>query len=117
MADTTATENIEDTAGANPANQNASATQAGFPGLNADEKARIASLNYEQARDELIQAVQRLETGGLDLDQSMRQWEVGEALARRAQSLLDAVRAKLVTAQEQQASAGTAAGTQGNLER
>ena len=39
MADTTATENIEDTAGANPANQNASVTQAGFPGLNADEKA------------------------------------------------------------------------------
>ena len=117
MADTTATENIEDTAGANPANRNASAAQADLPGLNADEQARIASLNYEQARDELIQAVQRLETGGLDLDQSMRQWEVGEALARRAQSLLDAVRAKLVTAQEQQASAGTAAGTQGNLER
>lgn len=113
----TAAENTEDTTGVNQADQNASATQAALSGLSADEKDRIASLNYEQARDELIQTVQKLESGGLDLDQSMRQWEIGEALARRAQSLLDAVRAKLVTAQEQQASAGTAAGTQGNLER
>ena len=32
---------------------------------------------------------------GLNLDQSMRQWEIGEALAKRAQSLLNEVKAKL----------------------
>ena len=60
---------------------------------------------YEEARDKLIQAVQALEAGGLNLDQSMRQWEIGEALAKRAQSLLGEVRAKLDAAQAEQATA------------
>ena len=49
------------------------------------EREAIAQMPYEEARDKLIQAVQALEAGGLNLDQSMRQWEIGEALARRAQ--------------------------------
>ena len=73
-------------------------------------------MTYEQARDELIKAVQRLEAGGLNLEDSMHQWEIGEALAKRAQSLLDEVRAKLDAAAAQQASAGETAGTQANLE-
>ena len=59
------------------------------------EREAIAQMPYEEARDKLIQAVQALEAGGLNLDQSMRQWEIGEALARRAQTLLGEVRAKL----------------------
>lgn len=84
--------------------------------LTDKERETIAKLPYEQARDQLIQAVQALEAGGLDLDASMRQWEIGEALAKRAQELLGQVRAKLNAAQEEQASAGAQAGTQSNLD-
>ncbi|MFT9008565.1 MAG: exodeoxyribonuclease VII small subunit [Bifidobacterium sp.] len=84
--------------------------------LSDKEREAIAKLPYEQARDQLIQAVQALEAGGLDLDASMRQWEIGEALAKRAQDLLNQVRNKLDEAQAQQASAGESAGTQSNLE-
>lgn len=84
--------------------------------LTDEERDQIANLSYEQARDQLVQAVQALEAGGLDLDASMRQWEIGEALAQRAQALLDEVRGKLDAAQAQQASAGAQAGTQGNME-
>lgn len=88
-----------------------------LPSLSAEELEKINALSYEQARDQLIQAVQALEAGGLDLDASMRQWQLGEALARRAQSLLDDVRAQLDAAQADQASAGATAGTQSNLEQ
>ena len=84
--------------------------------LTQEERERIASMSYEEARDQLIQAVQALEAGGLNLDQSMRQWELGEALAKRAQTLLDQVRAKLDAAQEQQQTSADTAGTQSNLE-
>lgn len=87
-----------------------------IPTLSDEELAAINSLSYEQARDQLIKAVQALEAGGLDLDSSMRQWQIGEALAKRAQSLLDDVRAQLDAAQASQASASASAGTQGNLQ-
>ncbi|WP_370634288.1 exodeoxyribonuclease VII small subunit [Demequina sp. TTPB684] len=45
-------------------------------------------LTYEQARDELIDIVARLEAGATTLDDSMSLWERGEALARRCESLL-----------------------------
>lgn len=51
--------------------------------LTDKEREAIAQMPYEEARDKLIQAVQALEAGGLNLDQSMRQWEIGEALAKR----------------------------------
>ncbi|MBM6699703.1 exodeoxyribonuclease VII small subunit [Bifidobacterium pullorum subsp. saeculare] len=79
------------------------------------EREAIARMPYEEARDKLIQAVQTLEAGGLDLDQSMRQWEIGEALAKRAQSLLNEVRTKLDAAQSAQAATADTAGTQSNL--
>ncbi|WP_055426893.1 exodeoxyribonuclease VII small subunit [Bifidobacterium aesculapii] len=84
--------------------------------LTDKERAAIAQMPYEEARDKLIQAVQALEAGGLSLDQSMRQWEIGEALARRAQSLLNDVRARLDAAQDAQAATADTAGTQSNLD-
>lgn len=84
--------------------------------LTQEERERIASMSYEEARDQLIQAVQALEAGGLNLDQSMRQWELGEALAKRAQTLLGQVRAKLDAAQAEQQTSADTAGTQSNLE-
>lgn len=97
--------------------ESAAAAPAAAPsGLSEDELDRINTLTYEQARDELIQTVRTLESGGLDLDASMHQWELGEALAKRAQGLLDVVRAKLDAAQQEQASARATAGTQANLD-
>ena len=84
--------------------------------LTDDERKAIAQMPYEEARDKLIEAVQALEAGGLNLDQSMRQWEVGEALAQRAQTLLNEVRAKLDAAQNAQADTADTAGTQSNLD-
>lgn len=84
--------------------------------LSQKERELIAQLPYEQARDELIQAVRALENGGLSLEDSMKQWELGEALAQRAQSLLGTIRAKLDAAQQAQAQTANTAGTQSNLE-
>ncbi|MBO5633368.1 MAG: exodeoxyribonuclease VII small subunit [Aeriscardovia sp.] len=83
--------------------------------LSQDEQDRIANLNYEDARDELIAAVQRLEAGGLSLDESVRQWEYGEALAQRAQQLLQDVRVKLGEAEKRHQSGQDTAGTQENI--
>mgnify|MGYP000267134563 CR=1 FL=1 len=83
--------------------------------LTDKEREAIPHIPYEPPPDPLIPAVQALETGGLNLDQSMRQWELGEALAKRAQSLLGEVRAKLDAAQAEQATAANTAGTQDNL--
>ena len=84
--------------------------------LTKEERAAIEAMPYEEAREKLVQAVQALEAGGLTLDQSMRQWEIGEALAKRAQGLLSAVRAKLDAAQAEQSATAATAGTQSNLE-
>jgi exodeoxyribonuclease VII small subunit len=55
----------------------------------------ISTLGYEQARDELIGTVQRLEAGGLALEESLALWERGEALAAHCQGKLDGARARL----------------------
>jgi len=55
----------------------------------------ISALGYEQARDELISTVQRLEAGGLALEESLALWERGEALAAHCQGKLDGARARL----------------------
>ncbi len=52
-------------------------------------------ISYEQARDELIATVQRLETGGTTLEESLALWERGEELARICQTWLDGARARL----------------------
>lgn len=54
-----------------------------------------ADLSYEQARDELIATVQRLETGGTTLEESLKLWERGEELAAICQRFLDGARATL----------------------
>ena len=49
----------------------------------------LAELSYEQCRDELIAIVSKLEAGTATLDESMTQWERGEALAKRCEEFLD----------------------------
>jgi exodeoxyribonuclease VII small subunit len=55
-------------------------------------------LSYEQARDELVQVVQRLESGGVPLEESLALWERGEELAAICQARLDGARAKVEAA-------------------
>jgi exodeoxyribonuclease VII small subunit len=50
---------------------------------------------YEQAREELVDVVRRLETGAATLEESLALWERGEALAAICQDWLDGARAKL----------------------
>lgn len=50
---------------------------------------------YEAAREELIEVVRTLETGGTTLEESLALWERGEALARICQDWLDGARKRL----------------------
>ena len=52
-------------------------------------------LGYEQARDELVDVVRRLEAGGVTLEESLALWERGEQLAAICQRWLDGARARL----------------------
>lgn len=59
----------------------------------------VSELSYEEAREELVAVVQSLESGQATLEESLRLWERGTALADRceewlkgAKSRLDAVR-------------------------
>jgi len=62
------------------------------------ENADIADLSYEDARDELITVVARLEAGGEPLETALALWERGEALAARCQEWLDGAQARLTGA-------------------
>lgn len=55
----------------------------------------LADLSYEEARDELIAIVARLEGGQADLAESMRLWERGERLAEHCGRWLDGAQARL----------------------
>jgi exodeoxyribonuclease VII small subunit len=52
-------------------------------------------LTYEDAREELIEVVRTLETGGTTLEESLALWERGEALAKVCQEWLDGARKRL----------------------
>ncbi len=52
-------------------------------------------LSYEQAREELVSVVQRLESGGAPLEESLALWERGERLAAICQEWLDGARARI----------------------
>ncbi|WP_121255622.1 exodeoxyribonuclease VII small subunit [Nocardioides ferulae] len=51
--------------------------------------------SYEAAREELIDVVRRLETGGTTLEESLALWERGELLATICQRWLDGARQRL----------------------
>lgn len=60
----------------------------------------IAALSYEQARDELVEVVSRLEQGQDTLEESISLWERGEALATRCEQWLDNARERLDSARK-----------------
>jgi len=63
-----------------------------------DKHSDPGELTYEQARDELIAIVAKLEAGTPTLDESLGLWERGEALAARCQDLLDGARDRIAEA-------------------
>lgn len=55
----------------------------------------IDQMSYERARDELVEVVTKLETGGAPLEESLALWQRGEALADRCERWLDGANARL----------------------
>jgi exodeoxyribonuclease VII small subunit len=51
--------------------------------------------SYEEAREELVEVVRRLESGGTDLEDSLALWERGEKLAQVCQEWLDGAKQRL----------------------
>lgn len=72
----------------NPGNE----PEAQFEAAKTDD---IEQMSYEQARDELVAVVTKLETGGAPLEESLALWQRGEALADRCERWLDGATAKL----------------------
>jgi exodeoxyribonuclease VII small subunit len=60
--------------------------------------AEVEGLGYEQARDELVEVVRRLEAGAATLEESLALWERGEALAAVCERRLEGARARLQAA-------------------
>ncbi|MEU2727641.1 exodeoxyribonuclease VII small subunit [Streptomyces griseoviridis] len=78
------------------------------------------ALGYEQARDELIEVVRRLEAGGTTLEESLALWERGEELSKVCRRWLDGARARLDAAlaeeHAQDGGSGGAGGTGGEAD-
>lgn len=55
----------------------------------------VEELSYEQAREELMQVVTRMESGASTLEESIALWERGEALAARCEAWLDGAQSRL----------------------
>ncbi len=58
----------------------------------------VDALGYEQARDQLVDVVRRLEAGAATLEESLALWERGEALATRCEQWLAGARARVEAA-------------------
>lgn len=71
----------------------------------AERFAPVEQLSYEQAREELMSIVSRLESGASSLEESLRLWERGEALAQRCEQWLDGARERLDAAKARRADA------------
>lgn len=65
----------------------------------------VSELTYEQARDELVRLVARIESGQVPLEEAMTLWERGELLAAHCQAKLDAAQDTLDRATSQGAAA------------
>jgi exodeoxyribonuclease VII small subunit len=72
-----------------PRPESAAATPADGP--------EVSTLTYEQARDELVALVGRLESGQVGLEESMSLWARGEALAAHCAAWLDAAEQRLAS--------------------
>ncbi len=69
----------------------------------------IDDFSYEEARDELVGIVAKLELGAVTLEESLELWERGEALAVRCQHILQGARERVAGAGDDAAGADAAA--------
>ncbi|WP_413807408.1 exodeoxyribonuclease VII small subunit [Streptomyces sp. OE57] len=69
--------------------------QTGPDGQAGHDARAETTLGYEQARDELVEVVRRLEAGGTSLEESLALWERGEELAKVCRHWLEGARARL----------------------
>lgn len=67
-------------------------TETSFAAARLDD---VEQLSYEQAREELIAVVTKLETGGAPLEESLALWQRGEALADHCERWLDGATTRL----------------------
>lgn len=81
---------------------------AGQPGDNAFPDPD--TLSYELARDELAETVRILELGQMSLDESLKYWERGEALAKRCEVLLHGAAQRVEAVIQERAQADGQAG-------
>ena len=65
----------------------------------------VDGLSLEQARDELVRVVAALEQGAPTLEESLRLWERGEALAARCEQWLIGAKERLDAARAASTSA------------
>jgi exodeoxyribonuclease VII small subunit len=72
----------------------------------ADRGEARPDLSYEEAREELVEVVRTLESGGGTLEESLALWERGEELAKICQSWLDGARRRLDAAMAQRPGTG-----------
>ena len=74
----------------------------------------IEELNYEQARDELVEVVHILELGQMSLDESLNYWERGEELAAYCEKYLDGASTRIEKALAARENARQGGSPQGN---
>ena len=55
----------------------------------------LDGLDYESAREALVEVVAKLEAGNLTLEESLALWERGESLAKVCRARLDGARTRL----------------------
>ena len=82
----------------------------------AANTADVSALGYEQARDELVSVVARLESGAQSLEESLALWERGEALAARCQEWLDGARQRLSAVRDKAAAPATPVEKQSSID-
>lgn len=85
----------------NPTDQTSAAQAAD------DQTTGEPEIGYEQARDELVEVVRRLESGGTSLADTMALWERGEKLAAICQTWLDGARSRIDQARHQSGPEGS----------
>jgi len=79
-----------------PASNRARDTASGTADTSSDP---VPDIGYEQARDELVEVVRRLETGGTTLEEALALWERGEQLGQICERWLAGARDRLSAAQ------------------
>lgn len=70
------------------------------PQIDETDETDVADLGYEEARQELVELVARLEGGQAGLEESMRLWQRGEALAAHCEAWLDKAEASLASGED-----------------